>query len=121
MDLPTIRAFSALRGKVNAVRASLATLSALVLPNIPRKTQVSISNLVNGAGNAQTVQATWTVPVAGDYRVVIQPVVAAARVGTIFASIVPGTKTGTSVDVTAVNLGPSTLLLGSLDVVIYPD
>ena len=126
MDLAVTRALSALRKLINTIRADLAKLSALALPNIPRKTQVPISNLVNGAANAQTVQAVWTVPVAGDYRVIIQPVVAAARVGTIFAAIVPAlvdpnAKTPTSVNITVVNLGPSTLVAGSLDVVIHPD
>lgn len=121
MDLATTRALSGLRKLINTIRADLAKLSALALPNIPRKTQVPISNLVNGAANAQTVQAVWTVPVVGDYRVVLQVAVAAARVGTVHASIVPGTKTETTVDITVVNLGPSTLVAGSLDVVVHPD
>jgi hypothetical protein len=121
VDLPTIRALTALRNQINAVRTDLAKLSAVALPNIPRKTTVPISNLVNGAANAQTLQAMWTVPVSGDYRVILQTVVAAARVGTIHASIVAGTKTPTTVDITVVNLGASSLVLGSLDVVIHPD
>jgi hypothetical protein len=121
VDLPTTRALTALRRLINTVRLDLAKLSALALPNIPRKTTVPINNLVNGAANAQTLTASWTIAVSGDYRVIIQTVVAAARVGTIHASIVAGTKNPTSVDITVVNLGASTLVLGSLDVVIHPD
>lgn len=121
MNLSTAHAIAVLRRMINAVRADLTRLSAIALPNIPRKTTVPIANLVNGAANAQTVQAVWAVPVSGDYRVIIQTVVAAARVGTIHASIVAGTKTATTVDITVANLGPSTLLAGSLDVVIHPD
>lgn len=136
MDLETSRAIAALRKVVSAARpdvakikpilTDLATLNALALPNIPRKAQVPVSNLLVGAVNAQTLQATWTVPVSGDYRVVLQAVVAAARVGTIHASIVPVpvdplSKTPTSVNITVVNLGASTLVAGSIDVVIHPD
>lgn len=123
MDLATSRADSVLRKLINGIRADL---SRLVLPNIPRKTTVAISNLLVGAGNAQTLVASWFVPVNGDYRVVLQVVVAAARVGTIHASIVPApvdpdSKTPTSVNITVVNLGAATLAAGSIDVVIHPD
>jgi hypothetical protein len=103
------------RAEIDA-RAVPAPL-ALALANIPRTTTVDLSALAVGT---TTKTASWTVPVAGDYRVVLQPVIASARLGTIFAGIVAGTKTPVSVDVAVVNSSASVMALGSLDVVIHP-
>jgi hypothetical protein len=92
-----------------------------ILESLPRRTTVDIGGVAAGAANAATVAAAWMVPISSDYRVLLQPVVAPARIGTIFASIVPGSKTATGVSVTVVNLGPSTLVAGSLDVIAFPD
>lgn len=120
MDGDTRRALTALARRIFEAEASVRTVAKAILSIAapPRTTTVDISTLAVGS---TTKTATWVVPVGGDYRVFVQPVVAAARVGTISAGIVPGTKTATSVDLTVVNSGPSTLLAGSLDVVIHPD
>lgn len=121
MDISVTRALTALRSLVTRALKVTDAKATLAIQHIPRCTQVDIGGLVNGAANAATVTASWTVPIAGDYRIVMSPVVAAARVGTIFAGVVPGTKTVTSVDITVVNLGPSTLAAGAVDVIVHPD
>lgn len=119
MDLPTSRALTAHRRLIDAVRTDLAKLAALVLPNIPRRTAVDISGLT--ATTTAPFLAQWSAPILGNYRVVIQPVIADARLGTIFATIDPTSKTSTSVSISVRNTSASTLAAGSLDVVIHPD
>jgi hypothetical protein len=97
---------------------NLGDLLDVATAHIPRTAIVDISGLLANSTTPKT--ATWVVPVAGDYRVVIQPVIAAARLGTIFATIVAGTKTPTSVDISVVNSAGTTLAAGVLDVVIHP-
>lgn len=98
--------------------AALGSVLDVATAHIPRTTTVDISGLL--ANSTATKTATWVVPVSGDYRVMLQPVIAAARLGTVFVGIVAGTKTSTSVDISVVNASASTLVAGSLDVVIHP-
>jgi hypothetical protein len=101
-----------------AVGRDAGALLEIATSHIPRTAIVDISGLLANSTTPKT--ATWVVPVSGDYRVVIQPVIAAARLGTIFATIVAGTKTPTSVDISVVNSAGTTLAAGVLDVVIHP-
>jgi hypothetical protein len=119
VDLPTTRAFNAIRRLINNTRVDLAKLSALVLPNLPRKTTVDISGLA--ASTTAPFLASWNAPVTGNYRVMIQPVIADARLGTIFATVDPTTKAATSVSISVRNTTAQPLAAGSLDVVIHPD
>jgi hypothetical protein len=104
----------ALRSRVRAQAAPLDVATS----HIPRTATVDISGVL--ANSTTTKTATWTVPIGSDYRVAIQPVIAAARLGTVFVGIVAGSKTATSVDISVVNAAGSTLVSGSLDVVIHP-
>ncbi len=97
---------------------NVAPVLDVATQHIPRTTTVDISGILANSTTPKT--ATWQAPVPGDYRVVIQPVIAAARLGTVFATIVAGSKTATSVDLSVVNGAASTLVAGSLDVVIHP-
>lgn len=101
-----------------AQAAAVQAILDVATSHIPRTSIVDISGLT--ANSTTTKTATWVVPVSGDYRVVIQPVIAAARLGTVFATIVAGSKTATSVDLSVLNSAGSTLLAGVLDVVIHP-
>lgn len=98
--------------------ANQAAVLDIATQHIPRTAIVDISGILANSTTAKT--ATWAVPVSGDYRVVIQPVIAAARLGTVFATIVAGSKTPTSVDISVVNAAGTTLAAGVLDVVIHP-
>lgn len=109
-----LRAATARQGQALSNAASVLDVAT---QHIPRTAIVDLTALAVGT---TTKTATWSVPVSGDYRVVIQPVIASARLGTIFATIVAGTKGATSVDIAVVNSGPSTMAAGILDVVIHP-
>ncbi len=120
MDTDTRRAIHVLRRRLYQAEADArfdAALLDIATSHIPRTAIVDLTALAVGT---TTKTATWSVPVAGDYRVVIQPVIAAARLGTIFATIAAGTKGATSVDIAILNSSASPLAAGVLDVVIHP-
>ncbi len=98
--------------------ASTQALLDIATQHIPRTTVVDLAGLPASATTTKT--ATWSVPVSGDYRVVIQPFIAPARLGTIFATVVTNTKGATSVDIAVMNTSGSILAAGVLDVVIHP-
>lgn len=98
--------------------ASLAGVLDVATSHIPRTAIVDLAGLPASATTTKT--ATWSVPVSGDYRVVIQPFIAPARLGTIFATIVTNTKGVNSVDIAVMNTSASILAAGVLDVVIHP-
>lgn len=121
MDSEIRRAVSSLKRRsyqARAVGRDIGLLLDVATSHIPRTAIVDISGIL--ANSTTTKTATWAVPVSGDYRVVIQPVIAAARLGTILATIAAGTKTPTSVDISVVNTAGTTLVAGVLDVVIHP-
>jgi hypothetical protein len=115
------RAVAQLRHDLAVLRNALVALVALsdvTTSHTPRTATVDLAGLA--ANSTTTKTATWSVPVPSDYRVVIQPVIAAARLGTIFATIAAGTKGATTVDILVVNASGTPLVAGSLDVVIHP-
>lgn len=102
-----------------AINNARSDLVKLTVPNIPRRTTVDISGLA--AATTTPYIATWNAQVPGNYRVLIQPVIADARLGTIFATVDPATKTPNSVSISVRNTAAQALVAGSLDVVIHPD
>lgn len=122
MDLEIRRAFRVILRKISALADSArtqATSIATIAGLTPRRAQVSFTTLA--VNTPQTATASWAVGIAGDYRVSVTPVIATARLGTVFAGVVPGTKTATSVDITIVNLGATTVATAAVDVIAFPD
>lgn len=114
MDIVTRNKFTAVSKRIEDV-AKLARLA--VTRPVPRTVTWPLTDIEVGTEN---VTVSWLVPITGDYVVAVTPVVAAARAGTLRAVVVIGTKTPTSVDIAVSNTAASTMLVGALDVIVYP-
>jgi hypothetical protein len=106
-----VRTQDAIRAVEKRLRPALARL--------PRRSEFDVTNL--SAGATTTVDVTWTVPIPGDYAVVVAPTTAATFVGLVLGSVQAGSKTPTGCTVIVANRHASqTIAAATFDVLIFP-
>jgi len=99
------------------VARSEKRLNAAALAKTPRRTEFALTAIAVGT---QTVDVSWTVPIPGDYAVLVSKTCAAQFVGFLDWSVQAGSKTPTGCTVIVANRAALQIGAATFDVLAFP-